>query len=70
MNVTLTGATPRALGKVANAGACGPTGGWYYDDDANPRRIVLCPAACESAQESVRAMGGVQVQFGCQTVPG
>jgi hypothetical protein len=74
VNVVFTpmGSPPSYLGKVAGAGACGPTGGWYYDDDAAPTRIFLCPASCQSLQDAAHMTGGasVQVQFGCDTIPG
>jgi von Willebrand factor type A domain len=53
------------LGKVANAGACGAAGGWYYDDDVNPTSISLCPTTCDEAQLDPDAR--VQVLLGCQT---
>jgi hypothetical protein len=59
-------------GKVSGVGACGAAGGWYYDDERNPRRITLCPASCDQAQAAVRAgvSTAVRVLFGCQTIPG
>ena len=67
------GSPPSYLGKVANAAACGPSGGWYYDDDRNPTRIFLCPAACTRLQDAAQASSGaagIEVQFGCDTIPG
>jgi hypothetical protein len=54
------------------ASACNPTtGGWYYDDEATPRAILLCPASCTLAREQVTGPGtGVDVRFGCDSVPG
>jgi hypothetical protein len=46
--------------------ACGPAGGWTYDDPANPTTILVCPASCEALQASVG--GRVDVVFGCETV--
>jgi hypothetical protein len=35
--------------KVNDASACDPTlGGWYYDDNSNPTRILLCDSSCNS----------------------
>ena len=67
-----TGTTTARPGKVAGMAACGPSGGWYFDDERNPRRITLCPASCELAQSAVRAgaSSAVRVLFGCQTIPG
>ncbi|MFK7985650.1 MAG: hypothetical protein AB8I08_06430 [Sandaracinaceae bacterium] len=57
------------VGKVEDAEGCDATlGGWYYDDDANPTDVVLCPLTCEEAQPT-DGTTGVDVQFGCQTLP-
>lgn len=48
--------------------ACGPNGGWYYDDPASPKKVIMCPATCGVLQSD---MGGkVEVLFGCDTVSG
>ena len=56
------------LRKVADVTACGIGGGWFYDNDAAPTRILLCPQSCEVAQEAGRMDGGVSIQFGCETL--
>ncbi|MDP3277187.1 MAG: hypothetical protein Q8Q09_18500 [Deltaproteobacteria bacterium] len=58
--------------KVADASACGATGGWYYDNERTPRRIFLCPTSCSQAQAAIQAgmMTSIRVLFGCQTIPG
>ncbi|AKU99987.1 hypothetical protein AKJ09_06651 [Labilithrix luteola] len=39
---------PQTFRRVDGLDDCGATtGGFYYDDPANPQRIVLCPASCE-----------------------
>ena len=40
------------------------TGGWYYDDPAQPARIILCPTTCERVKESQL---DVTVLLGCRT---
>ena len=40
--------------------------GWYYDDNAAPEMIVLCPATCEAVQGDETA--GINVTFGCETL--
>jgi hypothetical protein len=58
------------LFKVADANAC-KQGGWYYDNDANPTQVILCPASCDEAQTLVGKGGGkIEVQFGCATIIG
>ncbi len=51
--------------KVESAAACGPQGGWHYDDEANPSHIVLCPATCDEIRTE---LGDVQVVLGCVTI--
>jgi hypothetical protein len=45
---------------------CPATGdGWYYDNNANPMQIELCPATC--AKVSADSMGKIEILLGCQT---
>jgi len=71
VNVSIVGGSTTSLGKVrGGAASCGAMGGWYYDSDTMPMRVVLCPASCDLAQTELRASGTarVQVQFGCESV--
>ena len=53
------------------AGCASTPNGWYYDDDTTPTRVILCPAACELAQDPAGAgETSVQVQFGCESIFG
>jgi hypothetical protein len=71
VNVVVRGTAETLVGKVANAAACRATGGWYYDDEAHPTRVNLCPASCERANAELRAgSAAIEVQFGCITIPG
>lgn len=66
VRVTPRGQTePSIVAKTfdGSAGACGPAGGWHYDDPDAPRQIQLCEATCRAASDA-----RVQVQFGCETV--
>ena len=56
------------VGRVSDAAACGSTGGWYYDNPAQPTKLTLCPSSCESTH----AMPGSQVKilYGCPSLPG
>ncbi len=66
INVTFTdNGTENQWTKVNTAGDCGTTAGWYFDDNANPRGVILCPAACEVAGSSTE--GQLEVILGCQT---
>lgn len=72
VNVALRSASGSVrLGKVTGPTVCGPVGGWYYDDETAPRRVVLCPASCDRAQSLVaEGEASVAVEFGCTTIPG
>ena len=50
---------------VASPAECQGGKGWYYDDPANPSRILLCPAACDLVENS---QGVVEVVLGCETI--
>jgi hypothetical protein len=53
------------LSQVPDAAACTPAGGWYYDNNAAPTTITLCPATCTSVEADPD--GNVTVQLGCET---
>lgn len=63
-----TGSGAVLLGKVADSGACGASGGWHYDNEATPTAIVLCPATCDTLQAAPDETRSVDVQFGCLTI--
>ncbi len=70
INVFITeGEMSSRLGKVPGGGDCDARGGWYYDDEAAPTTVELCPATCDSVQPEARITHGVAIQFGCQTTP-
>lgn len=63
---------PETIYHVDDAAACDPViGGWYYDDNAAPKNVILCPVSCD---EVSGAADGSQVNllFGCATqdIPG
>ncbi len=56
------------LGKVSGADACAMFDlGWYYDNPANPKRILACPDTCTKLQQG-GAMSKIDVLFGCSTI--
>lgn len=67
VNVTFTpdGGAEETILQVENAAACGPQGGWYYDDPANPAKITLCDATCDEIQGQSGELGLV---LGCETI--
>ena len=67
VNVEYTGAGGKtSIYYVPDPAMCGPQGGWYYDDVANPTTIKVCPTTCSTFQAD--ALGKVDILFGCDTV--
>jgi hypothetical protein len=50
------------LDRVAGPGACTPNG-WYFDDEAMPTRILLCPDVCRAVQADPDAR--MDIALGC-----
>jgi hypothetical protein len=67
VNVTFTpmNGMEMAILNVPNAQGCGAQGGWYYDDPAAPKKVILCPSTCQGLQNKA---GKLDVLFGCETV--
>lgn len=67
VNVTYTpgGGMPTTIDQVSGPVACGPGGGWYYDDPMNPTQISLCPVTCQTVQADPN--GKIQIVVGCAT---
>lgn len=63
VNVVLTysGKDPAFVPQV---GTCGE--GWRYDDPADPKRIVLCPATCDKLHADFGAK--IEIALGCDTI--
>lgn len=59
-----SGAT-QELGQVTDAAQCVPNA-WYYDNNQNPTRIILCPDTCTAVR--AQASGKIQIVLGCQTI--
>jgi hypothetical protein len=67
VNVLYTGQSgEQMLGQVSDASQCVPNA-WYYDDNANPTQIILCPETCQAVQ--AEASGKIQIVLGCESVP-
>src|SRR6185436_8843423 len=70
VNVQITvgaGGMGQNVGKVANMAACGALGGWYYDNDAAPTQILLCPQTCDAVKADQNS--SVDVLYGCPSRP-
>jgi len=49
------------------AAQCDPVnGGWYYDNNAAPTKIIMCPATCMTLEAD--DLGTIDILFGCPTI--
>ncbi|MFC1642046.1 hypothetical protein ACFL5O_05065 [Myxococcota bacterium] len=56
-----------AIGKVPSAAACSEfSGGWHFDDEAAPTKVVACPETCAFIQAQPDSR--VDLAFGCKTI--
>ncbi|MBE7478377.1 MAG: VWA domain-containing protein [Polyangiaceae bacterium] len=67
----LPGGQPPAnpIPRVNDLAGCssGPSlGGWYFDNNAAPSKILLCPQTCAAVQSDPAAK--IDVKFGCESV--
>jgi hypothetical protein len=58
--------TPITLPRADDLADCGDEPGWYYDNNAAPHKILLCPASCGTVQNDRGA--AVSVAFGCNSL--
>lgn len=52
---------PQTLTHQPGLGACGS--GWYYDDNASPTKVTLCPSTCQIVHQDTKAR--VDISLGC-----
>jgi hypothetical protein len=64
MQYTPPGGTAAGVSRVNDASQCAGDG-WYYDDNTNPTKLLLCPTTCTTVQSSVG--GKVDILVGCLT---
>ena len=64
--VSGTPPTPATETQVANAAACGATDGYYYDNNANPTKVIICPNLC--AKYRVTLYSAIKVVIACPTL--
>jgi hypothetical protein len=58
---------PQLISKVDDASQCGATqGGWYFDNNASPTKITLCPATCDPMLKTTGS--GLDVLIGCGSI--
>jgi hypothetical protein len=67
LNVVFTpeGGSAEYFPRVQSPTECLGKKAWYYDDNANPSQIILCPAACDLV---TNVKGTVVVELGCDQV--
>jgi hypothetical protein len=66
VKTTSTAGMDTYLGGVADEAACGADGvGWYYDDPAKPKEVLLCPTSCKTVRATAASL---DIVFGCATV--
>jgi hypothetical protein len=59
--------SPTLLKKVADEASCtSASGGWHYDNNASPTKIILCSSSCTAIQSFSGAK--VEVELGCASV--
>jgi hypothetical protein len=54
------------LDRVTSEAACNTVGGWYFDSNLNPTKILACPSTCMGIQNQVD--GAIEITFGCEMV--
>jgi hypothetical protein len=58
---------PQTIFYVEGASECrADTGGWYFNDSANPDRILLCDSTCNVVETTTA--GQVDLQLGCERI--
>ncbi|MCB9577947.1 MAG: VWA domain-containing protein [Polyangiaceae bacterium] len=57
------GGAPQPITKVSDQGQCGPSGGWYYDNNLSPTTINLCASTCTAVQSDSQAK--IDILLGC-----
>lgn len=66
VQVTPDGGAVEVVPQVGAVGDCGANAGWYYDDPAAPKKIVLCDATCDLVKSTGKA--GIEIVLGCTTI--
>ena len=56
----------QAFSNVDTLADCEEGHGWYYDDNENPTKVLVCPTTCTLLQSDPNAK--LELLFGCETV--
>lgn len=54
------------LSRVASEAQCGDNGGWYFDSNLNPTKILACESTCSEMQNATG--GKVEIEFACESI--
>jgi len=61
------GAEPVIIPKVNSNAECPASGfAWFYDNNAEPKQIMMCDATCETIKKDTE--GEVSILIGCETI--
>jgi hypothetical protein len=63
IEITPSSGPTKTLNKLSDAGQCGSGDGFYYDNNSNPTKILLCPTSCNALQADPTAK--VNISLGC-----
>lgn len=63
MSFTSGAGQKQSLQHVTDKSACTAAGGFYYDNNASPSKITLCPSTCNSVQSDKK--GKIQILLDC-----
>ncbi|MEB2313017.1 MAG: VWA domain-containing protein [Sorangiineae bacterium] len=63
---TPTGGQQSYISHVTDLAACKGQEGWYYDNDAAPTKVVLCPSSCTEVK-STNGEAAIDIALGCAT---
>lgn len=59
--------SPKILPRADDLADCMNKPGWYYDNNASPTKLILCPASCSTVEADSAAK--ISVLFGCKSIP-
>lgn len=57
---------PKLIPRADDLADCADKPGWYYDNNDDPKKIILCPASCLTVQSDATAK--IEVLYGCKSV--
>jgi hypothetical protein len=66
VNYTPSGGAAQPVFHVSTEADCGPQGGWFYDNNASPTTVKVCPSTCSTIKADQN--GKIDILFGCATL--